>query len=42
MYPFGLTLDSARSIRGPSQSTHRMGRDTEDEGSNEEGDSVID
>ena len=42
MYSFGLTLDSAGSIRKASQSKHRMGRDIEDESSNEEGDSVID
>ena len=42
IYPFGLTLDSAGSIREASQSKHRTGRDTEDEGSDEEGGSVID
>ena len=37
MYSFGLTLDSAGSIREASQSKHRMGRDIEDEGSDKEG-----
>ena len=41
MYPFGLTLDSARSSRVASQLTHRTGRDLEEEDSDEEGDMVV-
>ena len=42
MYSFGLTLDSAGSSREASPSTQRTWRDTEDEGSDEEGDMVVD
>ena len=37
MYSFGLTLDSAGSIREASQSKHRTGRNIEDEGSDKQG-----